>query len=207
VTPVVRPNMSHVTGFLPGRGNVIWRDWYTHEIAENIPREPVTLAAPLSHINVHIRDGSIILLHAKPAYTIEETRQGPYSLLVSQSSQGLAYGTAYVDDGISNPPVPNRILKFLSTPNEVVISSEGDFTIEQKLTDITILGVDYEPTSVLINGRMVGNWTYGAQQGKLVAHEIDADLNVPVLLEWMGGLDFQVEGVWSSTSTNSSDVE
>lgn len=193
---------------MPGRGNVIWRDWYTHEIVENTPGEPVTLAAPLSHINVHIRDGSIILLHAKPAYTIEETRQGPYSLLVSQSSQGLAFGTAYVDDGISNPPVPNRILKFLSTSNEVVISSEGDFTIEQKLTDITILGVNYEPTSVLINGRMVGNWTYGSQQKKLVAHEIDADLNAPISLEWIGGLDdFQVDGVWLGRSTNSSNMQ
>jgi alpha-glucosidase len=177
-------------------------------VVENVPGRPVTFASPLSHINVHVRDGSIILLHAKPAYTIEETRQGPYSLLVSQSSQGLAFGTAYIDDGISNPPGPNRILKFLSTSNEVVISAEGDFTIEQKLRDITVLGVNYEPTSVTLNGRMVGNWTYAQRQNKLVAHEIDADLNVPLSLEWVGGLDFQVDGVWlRKASTNSSNVE
>ncbi|KAF8815919.1 hypothetical protein BYT27DRAFT_7186387 [Phlegmacium glaucopus] len=190
VTPVLEPNVSYVTGILPGSGTVIWRDWYTHDIVENTPGEPVTFAAPLSHINVHIRDGSIILLHAKPGYTIEETRQGPYSLLVSQSSQGLAFGTAYIDDGISNPPGPNRILKFFSTPKQVVvvISVEGevggDFKIEQKLTDITVLGVDSKPTSVLLNGRKVGNWKYAQQQGRLVALEIDADLNVPLSLEW-----------------------
>jgi len=164
---------------------VIWRDWYTHDVVESTPGERVTFAAPLGHINVHVRDGSIILLHAKPAYTIRETRQGPYSLLVFQSSQGLAFGTAYIDDGISDPPGPHRILTFFSTPNQVVISVEGDFTVEQKLTDITVLGVGSEPTSVLLHGRKVGNWTYAQQQGKLVALEIDADLNAPLLLEWM----------------------
>lgn len=169
---------------MPGKGTVIWRDWYTHGVVENVPGQPVTFAAPLSHINVHVRDGSIILLHAKPGCTIEETRQGPYSLLVSQSSQGLAFGTAYIDDGISDPPGPKRILKFFSTPKQVVISVEGDFKVEQKLTDVTILGVDCKPTSVLLNGRKVDNWTYAQQQGRLVAHQIDSDLNAPLSLEW-----------------------
>jgi alpha-glucosidase len=185
VTPVLEPNVSLVTGFLPGRGTVIWRDWYTQDVVENVSGQPVTFAAPLSHINVHVRDGSIILLHSKPAYTIEETRQGPYSLLVSLSSQGLAFGTAYVDDGISNPPGPNRILKFFSTPKKVDLSVEGDFQVEQKLTNVTILGVDSKPTSVLLNGQKVDKWTYAQQQGKLVALEIDASLNGPLTLEWI----------------------
>ncbi|KXN85898.1 hypothetical protein AN958_10740 [Leucoagaricus sp. SymC.cos] len=48
--------------------------------------QPTTLPAPLTHINVHVRDGSVPLLHATPAYTIEETRKGSYSLLVCLSS-------------------------------------------------------------------------------------------------------------------------
>lgn len=176
---------SSLIGFLPGRGTVIWRDWYTQEVVENTPGHPVTFAAPLSHINVHVRDGSIILLHSKPAYTIEETRQGPYSLLVFQSSQGLAFGTAYIDDGISNPPGPNRILKFFSAPKQVNISVEGDFQVEQNLTDVTILGVNSRPTSVLLNGHEVDNWTYAQQQGKLVAFQIDSNLNGPLSLEWI----------------------
>lgn len=177
---------------MPGRGTVIWRDWYTHDVVTNTPGQQTTFAAPLSHINVHVRDGSIILLHAKPGYTIAETRQGPYSLLVSQSSKGLAFGTAYIDDGISNPPGPNRILKFSSTPKEVVISVQGDFRVEQKLTDITVLGVGSKPASVLINGQKVANWTYAQQQNKLVVAQVDADLNVPFSLKWKD--DHQVRG-------------
>lgn len=173
---------------IAGRGTVIWRDWYTHDVVENTEGQPVvrTFAAPLGHINVHVRDGSIILLHAKPASTVEETRQGPYSLLVSQSSQGLAFGTVYIDDGISNPPGPNRILRFISTPKKVnIVSVQGNFTVEKKLMDITVLGVDSRPTSVLLNGRKTGNWTYAPQQSKLVALEIDGDLNHPLSLEWI----------------------
>jgi len=186
VTPVLDPNVSQVTGLLPGRGSVIWRDWYNHDVVDNIAGQAVTFAAPLSHINVHVRDGSIILLHAKPTYTIEETRQGPYSLLVSQSSKGLAFGTAYIDDGISHPPGPHRILKFSCSKEVVVIISvDGNFKVEQRLTDITILGVDSKPTSVFLNGQKVGNWTYAEEQSKLVALEIDADLNAPLTLKWV----------------------
>ena len=47
----------------------------------------------------------------------------------------------------------------------------------------------------------MGNWTYEPQQSKLVAHEINADLNVPLSLEWVGGLDadLQVDQVWLGT--------
>src|ERR1700733_4006377 len=90
-------NVDHVEpwiGIFPGRGNVVWRDWYTHDIVEYTSGVAMTLTAPLGHINVHVRDGSAILLHAVPAYTIEETQQGPFSLLVSLSADSQAFGTA-----------------------------------------------------------------------------------------------------------------
>ncbi|KAF8965499.1 glycosyl hydrolases family 31-domain-containing protein [Flammula alnicola] len=185
VTPVLEPNVSTVSGLFPGRGSVIWRDWYTHDVIESNAGQPNVLSAPLGHINVHIRDGSAILVHAAPAYTIEETRKGPYSLLVSQSSQGLAHGTAYIDDGISNPPGPNRILSFTSTKNQVSIGVQGTFHLQQKLQDITVLGVSSIPTSLSLNGRKVAKWTYAPHQGKLVALAVNADLNQPLSLKWL----------------------
>jgi alpha-glucosidase len=172
---------------------VIWRDWYTHDVVESTPGTPTTLAAPLGHINVHIRDGAALLLHAQPAYTIEGTRQGPYSLLVSQTAKGLAHGTAYVDDGISSPPGPSRVLTFSATKNAVSISGHGGFHIAQRLADITVLGVGAKPSSVSLNGQKVGIWTYAAQQGKLSAVGVDADLNSPVLLTWKWlGVDYWI---------------
>lgn len=170
-------------GLFPGRGSVVWRDWYTHDVVKSTPGTLTTLSAPLGHINVHIRDGAAILLHAQPGYTIEETRQGPYSLLVSQSSAGIAHGTAYIDDGISSPPGPSRILAFSAVKNAVYISVEGTFRIAQTLANIAVLGVGASPSSVSLNGRKVGNWTYAVQQAKLVV-EVNADLNQPISLQW-----------------------
>lgn len=132
---------------------------------------------------MHIRDSSAILLHAAPAYTIEETRQGPYSLLVSQSADGLAHGSTYIDDGISDPPGPSRILTFSATKNQVLIASQGTFHIMSKLQDVSVLGVGSKPAMLLLNGEKVANWTYAAEREELVVG-LNADLNAPLVLNW-----------------------
>lgn len=203
MTPVLTPNVTTVDGMFkllnrlssltldsicikgifPGRGSVIWRDWYSHDIVNTTGGAPTTLAAPLGHINVHIRDGSAILLHAKPAYTVEETRQGPFSLLVSQSIDGHAFGSAYIDDGVSYPPGPNKVLTFTITKKRLVIAVHGPFNIKQRLRDVTILGVTSRPTHLLLDGRRIGGWRFLEPQGKLVV-ELDVNLNGPLRLEW-----------------------
>jgi len=183
VTPVLTPNASTVDGIFPGRGSVVWRDWYTHDVVNATSGANTTLPAPLGHINVHIRDGSAILLHAQPAYTIEETRQGPFSLLVSQSTGGQAFGTAFIDDGVSNPPGPSKTLSFMAEKGRLRIQAEGTFNIKQKLQDITVLGVS-KPTEVTFQGETAKNWIYLEARKKLVVRDINGDLNGPVSFVW-----------------------
>lgn len=170
-------------GIFPGRGSVIWRDWYTHDIVNASDGAPTTLAAPLGHINVHIRDGSAILLHAKPAYTVEETRQGPYSLLISQSAEGQASGSAYIDDGVSYPPGPSKVLTFAATKRQLQVTARGSFTVKQQLRDIVVLGLASKPSQVLLNGRRIDDWSFSKPQGKLSVN-VNIDLNSPTTLEW-----------------------
>ncbi|KAF5371361.1 hypothetical protein D9615_009680 [Tricholomella constricta] len=184
VTPVLAPNVTTVAGIFPGGGGVIWRDWYTHDVVNAKAGAPVTLPAPLGHINVHIRDGSAILLHAQPGYTVEETRQGPFSLLVSQSADGHGLGSAYIDDGVSYPPGPSRTLTFSVTQHQVLIKGHGSFHIQQRLTEIIILGVSSKPGFVSLNGKRIGGWMYLPAQEKLVARNLNADLNGLVTLQW-----------------------
>jgi len=184
VTPVVNPNVTTVDGIFPGRGSVIWRDWYTHDVVAAAQGVPTTLSAPLGHINVHIRDGSAILLHARPGYTIEETRQGPFSLLVSQSANGRGSGSAYIDDGVSFPPGSSRTLTFSVTKGQVLIKGQGSFQVQQRLTEITVLGVSPKPKVVSLNGKKIEGWQYVAAQKKLVAQKLEANLNGPVTLQW-----------------------
>ncbi|EEB88561.1 hypothetical protein MPER_13542, partial [Moniliophthora perniciosa FA553] len=55
-------------------------------------------------------------------YTIEETRQGPFSLLVSLSQSGDAFGSSYLDDGLSSPPGPNTTITFMVSNKELNIT-------------------------------------------------------------------------------------
>lgn len=203
VTPVLTPNATTVEGehtyllvifafaliiaclvaILPGQGSVIWRDWWTHEVVNGTDSGDVTLPAPLGHINVHVRDGSAILLHAQPGYTIEETRQGPYSLLVSLTRNGDAIGHAYVDDGVSIPPTSNRILNFVASRASLAISSRGTFDIKQRIHEITILGVHTKPQRVTVQGRHA-TWHYVPTTQKLVINQNDLDLNQDARILW-----------------------
>ncbi|EIW75838.1 glycoside hydrolase family 31 protein [Coniophora puteana RWD-64-598 SS2] len=177
VTPVLEPGATTVDGVFPGRGHVTWRDWWTHAAVNATSGGNTTLPAPISTINVHVRDNSALLLHQEPAYTTYETRQGPYELLVSLSVAGGAFGTAYVDDGESYPPGDSRTLKFVASPGQLQIQSEGAYNIEQKLETVTILGVAQKPGAVSVQGQNVGNVTYLPETEELVLGNLGLDLN------------------------------
>ncbi|EGN94287.1 glycoside hydrolase family 31 protein [Serpula lacrymans var. lacrymans S7.3] len=184
VTPVLTPNATTVDGIFPGRGTVVWRDWWTHDVVNATVGGNTTLSAPLSHINVHIRDHSALLLHAEPAYTIAETRAGPYALLISLDTAGTAFGNAYVDDGISSPPGPSTVLTFTVANGELNVKSEGAWAIEQMLEEITVLGVQAKPTEVTLGGAPVEGWTYDEGQEGLTFSNISVDLNESSMLAW-----------------------
>ncbi|KAI0800475.1 glycosyl hydrolases family 31-domain-containing protein [Fomes fomentarius] len=183
VTPVLTPNATTVDGVFPGRGSVVWRDWYTHQVVNASSTGPTTLDAPLGHINVHGRDGAAILLHGKPAYTTTETREGPYALLVTLDKGGHASGTAYVDDGESVPPTPSSTIAFKASGGSLSISRVGDFHVEQKLETVTVLGVEKKPVGVSVNGKRV-SWKFEEGLGRLVVEGLGLDLNRVARLTW-----------------------
>ena len=166
------------SGIFPGQGRVTWRDWYSHDVVNASISANTTLSAPLGHIPVHIRDGSAILLHSTPGYTIAETLQSPYSLLVSQAADGYAFGTAYFDDGESIPPTPNCNAQFHVSKGSLKIESSGTFTVGPKLETVTILGTE-KPTKVEVGGQSVNGWEFFEAQQKLVLSGLDVDLNSP----------------------------
>jgi len=122
-------------------------------------------------------------LHQEPGYTIYETREGPYALLVSLNAAGTAFGTAYVDDGISFPPGPSRSLTFQVADGTLNIESKGEYAIQQKLETITVLGVQ-KPSVVTLQGKTVQGWTYEEATEELVVSNAGVELNAQVTLAW-----------------------
>ncbi|EKM60294.1 uncharacterized protein PHACADRAFT_189434 [Phanerochaete carnosa HHB-10118-sp] len=82
---------------------------------------------------VHIRDGPTLLPHTTPGYTITETLQSSYMLLIVQAADGYALGTACFDDGESIPPTPHRDAQFHVETGQVRIESSGTFGVGPKL--------------------------------------------------------------------------
>jgi alpha-glucosidase len=129
VTPVLVPNVETVQGVFPGIGEgTRWYDWYTLAEVQAKPQENVTMSAPLEHINVHVRGGSILALQ-QPKYTTTETRNTPYSMLVALDDDSKATGSLYLDDGVSLEPNATRVV-YVSSPCRLSF----EVTLSDKLT-------------------------------------------------------------------------
>ncbi|KAF3049897.1 hypothetical protein E8E11_005491 [Didymella keratinophila] len=145
VTPVLVPNVETVQGVFPGIGQgERWYDWYTLAEVDAQPGENVTMQAPLEHINVHVRGGSVLVLQ-EPQLTTIATRQTPYSLLVTLGSDDTATGNLYLDDGESLQPNSTRLVQFSYSNNCLSFTSDGDFHSAPALGNITIAGLHEQP--------------------------------------------------------------
>lgn len=104
ITPVLVQGATTVNGVFPGVGKgEVWYDWYTQSVMNVSAGQNVTIDAPLGHIPVYIRGGSVLPLQGF-ALTTREARTQPWSLLTALSMEGTANGSLYVDDGESLSP-------------------------------------------------------------------------------------------------------
>jgi alpha-glucosidase len=170
-------------GIFPSRGNVIWHNWYMHATVNATSGGNIMLNAPISHINIHIRNNSALLLHRKPEYMLYKTLKDPYSLLVSLNAAGTAFGTAYVEDDISFLPGPSQSLTFRAAESTFTIDSKREYEIQQMLEMITVLGMQ-RPTQVSFQGSPVERWTCMEATEELVVSNTSANLNGQATLMW-----------------------
>lgn len=103
VTPVLRSGETSATGYFPSADGTTWVDWWTHKVVDTTKSDVVKIDLPLGEIGVHVRSGSALLLYAKSGYTVKETKDSGYEILLVLDSKGNASGGAKVDDGISLP--------------------------------------------------------------------------------------------------------
>lgn len=118
-----------------------------------------------------------------PSYTTFETRQQPFSLLVSLAANGTASGLGYVDDG-ETVASAIKLVHFSAVDSKVSAWTEGDFVVDQPLEKVTVLGVAARPETVVFNGAPHGNWSYVDATAELVVGGLAADLNAGWELTW-----------------------
>lgn len=157
----MEPGATTVKGVFPGLSSgATWYDWYNQTAVVATAGENTTLSAPLGHINVHIRGGSI-LPQQLPGYTTAESRRNPWALIVALNSEGAANGQLYLDDGISVTPNATRYVDMTAVNgNTLFASGRGLFQDTNALSNVTILGVQSEPSNVTFNGSPVSGMAY-----------------------------------------------
>lgn len=155
VVPVLGQGLTEAKGVFPGvEQGEVWYDWYSQGRVAVAAGENKSLPAPLGHIPVFVRGGSI-LPQQEALYTTSECRNSSWSLLVALDAAGAATGAVYVDDGESLVQNATLWVDFTASNNTVFASARGLYQDRNALANVTVLGVQSKPSSVALNGAEV----------------------------------------------------
>jgi alpha-glucosidase len=155
VVPVLAPQATSVKGVFPGLKNgEVWYDWYTQTAVSAEPGINTTIPAPLGHIPVFVRGGSILPMQ-EPKLTTKEGRATPWSLLATLSGNATASGSVHLDDGESNFPDESLDVVFRLEKSSLSAKAKGSWKESNPLANVTVLGVEKKPSAVKFNGKTV----------------------------------------------------
>lgn len=186
ISPVLKQGATSVDAYFPA-GN--WFDLFNYSRFVSLNQGTyLTLDAPPDHINVHVREGNILVMQGE-AMTTQAAQRTAFKLLVVLSSSENSTGELFVDDDdevqMGREGGRWTFVKFNSNiiGNKIVVKSEvvnGRYALDQGLVleKMTLLGLEnvrglksYE----LVGSHQQGNTTMKEklkQSGQFVAMEI-----------------------------------
>ncbi|KAI1420083.1 glycoside hydrolase family 31 protein [Xylaria sp. FL1777] len=190
VTPVLEQGATTVDGVFPGIGSgTIWYDWYNQTRVTGVEAgQNVTISAPLSHIPIFVRGGSVLPMQ-EPGLTTTAARASPWSLLVTLDTKNKASGGLYIDDGESVDPEVTAWVAFSVSGSLLTATRSGAYDENRNpLGYVTVLGIEGDVFEV----------TFG--ETKLEPENWHLDTTTRVLR--VDGLDMFTEGgAWTSDWT------
>jgi alpha-glucosidase (family GH31 glycosyl hydrolase) len=123
-----------------------------------------TLDTPLTSTNIYVRSKRVIPMKVNGGLTTVENRDSPFSLLVHICNCGKAVGSLYWDDGEQISLDTYTYVTFEADTFSSFWSTVVRDDVEAPITSMTIVNVQGEPSSVLLNGEteIVSAITYDA---------------------------------------------
>ena len=173
VIPVLEPGAIAVQGVFPGvQHGEVWYDWYNQSrIVDQaaLRGENVSIPAPLGHIPVFVRGGSVLPMQPlQDALTIREARKHAWTLLVGLDGCETAMGSLYMDDGESVHPAATLEVAMTVEAQTLHVRRIGAFDEPNPLTDVTVMGVRGEVKGVKLNEEAVKDFKYDVDSEVLV---------------------------------------
>ncbi|KAI8140128.1 glycosyl hydrolases family 31-domain-containing protein [Fennellomyces sp. T-0311] len=172
ISPVLEEGETTVQAqFPPG----VWYDWYTlEEYNSGATSTKVTLDAPLTHIPIHVRGGSILPLKT-PKLLVRETMATPYTLLIALDDQGSANGVLYIDDGhsLDQPWISYVTFHF----ENGVLDASGRFSFPDPEPIDTIKLVGKHSTAWTVARYNDLTYQLQGEQGVMVVKELNISLS------------------------------
>ena len=165
ITPVLEPLADTVNGVFPGSSTgAIWYDWYNQTAIMNSAAKAgdnVTIDAPLGHIPVYVRGGSVLPMQPlQDALTVRDTQTHDWTLLVALDGNEEASGSLYLDDGQNL--VQDATLEVCLTVSKgcLCATPTGSFKNTNPLANVTVMGMNSAPSSMKLNGAAVDGFYY-----------------------------------------------
>ncbi|XP_065907370.1 uncharacterized protein [Dysidea avara] len=188
VSPVLEEGATKVDAYFP-RGR--WYDIYTNNLTVSSSEgATVTLSAPIDHIPVHVRGGSVIPGKGA-AMTTTETLHTSSTLLVALDDDGSAFGDLYIDDGESIDPKQFCFIQFtVISENDtgqlaaVVIDSAGEPQKIPPLDAVTVLGVQGTPSKAYLNDDIISHFLFNTSNHVMLLSDVNADLTDNFKITW-----------------------
>ncbi|XP_022142682.1 alpha-glucosidase-like [Momordica charantia] len=206
ISPVLKEGALSVDAYFP-EGN--WFSLFNYSESVSVKSgQQVTLDAPADHINVHVREGNILVLHGD-AMTTRAARGTAFKLLVVVSNGQSSDGEVFLDDGgvveMGEEGGNWSLVRFHSEAvgSKLLIKSEvvnGGFALTQKLIIDKVTFIGFERHEKMggfglkiskganLNGNSAIKKTY-EYSGKFVNVEISA-LSIPIWEEFKLELTF-----------------
>ncbi|ORY93432.1 alpha glucosidase [Syncephalastrum racemosum] len=166
ISPVVTENATKVDAQFP-KG--LWYDWYDYESVIHGETEK-TLDAPLTHIPLHIRGGAILPLKT-PKYSVQETYETPYSLLIALDENSQAEGRLYIDDGHSLKQEATSDISFSFKDGKLQAKGTFGYKAAEKLEIIKVIGKEFSKATY--NGHKLD---VSKKDGALVLSDVGIEL-------------------------------
>lgn len=158
VRPVMEPDVTSVSLYLPGKQSQAWYEWDTNRMY--VSPGAVYVNTPLDKIPVFQRGGTIVPIRERPRRSSKLMRDDPITLYVAaELNHERANGTIYLDDGESFNYAKNgeylywgftykKVNEQLYTITSKNLDSKGIYDPDVYVERIVIRGVRYYPRNI-----------------------------------------------------------